>query len=772
MSGMWLRAAMVCCAWVLASCGGGGGDGGVTSQVNVTSDRSSIEFAGFTGTAAAQQNVNFTLLNGSGTYYAEVVPDRPGEFASTFTLTGNTTARVTLTRFSSAAAGQGSGNFVFRLCTDAACKNVAWSQTMPYSYAIFDIDGKALALGGVEGDAAAAKPLAITPADTGNRLVVSSSTIKGSGWLSATRVSSSGISVAATAASLAPGSYQGTVQVRFADLGNSSPILDIPVAFTVGSGFKAPAAGQLVMTADTATLTGTADVAFNTSQSHAWTASSDQPWLVLDTPAGGGAGTLQYHADLARVGEVANWGSTTANVTIHAAGLTDAVLPVTLNKHLPEIYTTWPATIVAGQPATVRVTGRGLSQLSGVGRIQVAGAAGVTGTVTSDREAVLEIPALAAGRAKVSVTNAAGFAAWSGAIGVATRGVLPASTAANAGEKRSALFDPTRNALYAINLDQNTLVRFRYAGGQWQVDGLPVAAIGDLAMSPDRQTLYVGSGTRNLLAVDADTLQVKNTYPLPAQMDGSVSPSKYFTRGMATTSDMRLWFGGSQWSNMGYFDMLSGSYGVQPIPGSNFSLYSPEFYAPGDGSKLFVLNPPMLSPRLPSYLYTTATESLSSPSTLPNPYRSVAYDATGSRALVDDETLYDGVNFSLIGTAVISSAIGTNAVISPDGTRLYRLVTANNNSLVVDHIDVYDTTQVQPGTSALVKLSQIAVTTQALDCGAQPAYGCDVRGAFVISPLGDTLFWVGNQRLVVYPIPSALSGIQSASPRLLKAASR
>jgi hypothetical protein len=54
----------------------------------------------------------------------------------------------------------------------------------------------------------------------------------------------------------------------------------------------------------------------------------------------------------------------------------------------------------------------------------------------------------------------------------------------------------------------------------------------------------------------------------------------------------------------------------------------------------------------------------------------------------------------------------------------------------------------------------------------QPAYGCDVRGAFVISPLGDTLFWVGNQRLVVFPIPSALSGIQSVSPRLLKAASR
>jgi hypothetical protein len=42
----------------------------------------------------------------------------------------------------------------------------------------------------------------------------------------------------------------------------------------------------------------------------------------------------------------------------------------------------------------------------------------------------------------------------------------------------------------------------------------------------------------------------------------------------------------------------------------------------------------------------------------------------------------------------------------------------------------------------------------------------------VISPMGDTLFWLGNQRAVVIPIPGALSGVQSSSLRLLGAASR
>jgi hypothetical protein len=667
------------------------------------------------------------------------------------------------------AAGQGSGNFVFRLCTDAACNHVAWSQTMPYRYAMFGIDRTTLDFDAFEGEPAATKVVSVTPADTDNRLVFSTSMSRGSGWLTASRASTGGINVGTTAATLAADNYVGAVQVRFNGPGDW-PTLDIPVTLTVGSGLKAVPAAQLDLTVDSAALTGSASVAFNTNQSHTWTASSNHPWLVVDTPTGSGAGALQYHADFTQLGSVTNWGSTTALVTIRAAGLTDAMFPVTLNKRLPEVYATSPATVVAGQPATVRVIGRGLSQLSDVGRITVAGATGITGTITGDREAVLQIPALTAGRAAVSLTNAAGVTISSSALGVATRGAIPSSTATNAGEKRSALFDPTRNALFAINLTQNTLVRFRYAGSQWQVDGLPVADIGDMAMAPDRKTLYVGSGTGKLLAVDPDTLQTRTTYTL--QVGGSVSPSFNSTRGMAATNDMRLWFASSQWSGMAYFDMLSGTFGGLQMAGSGFNLYSPEFYASGDGSKMFVMNPPMLSPRLPQYLYSTATGSVGAPFSQPDPYRSVAYDETGSRALVDDETLYDGNNFTLLGNASISSAIGTNAVISPDGTRVYRLVTANHDSLVVDHINVYDTTQVQPGTSAMKELTPIPVTTQAVDCGVQPPYGCDVRGAFVISPLGDTLFWVGNQRLVVFPIPNALSGIQAASPRLLGAASR
>lgn len=767
MNSMWLRVAGLCAALALASCGGGGGSG---PSLRVTSDRTSIDFFGFSGAPPTSQSVQFALADGSGTYYGQIVPDRPNDFSATFTPTSTTTASVTLTP-QNAQVGVRSGSLVFRLCKDQGCNDVAWSQTMPYRYAMFGIDRTALAVGGFEGGAAAVKAVAITPADSGGLLTVSTRLNSGSGWLAATRGAAGDVvNVSASTDTVAAGTYNGVVDVQFASVADS-PRLSIPVGFTVGSGFVVPASANLELSAESAAPAGSTDVAFKGSLNPAWTPSSDQPWLIIDTTSVNGAGTLRYHANAAGLAGLANWSSTTANVTLRAAGLKDAKLTVTLDKHLPEVYVTSPGTIVAGRASTVRVIGRGLSKLAGTGRITIAGTGGMTGTVLSDREAVLNVPALAAGRATVAVTNAAGQPAWTGTLGAAAPVALPSGSVTNVGEKRSAFFDPTRNALYAVNLTQNTLVRFRFTGGQWQVDGQPVASIGDMAMSPDRKTIYVSSGTSTLLAIDPDTLQTRATYTRPSSLDVSLSPGGYPTRGIAVTNNLRLWFGDSQWSSLGYFDMMAGSFGTQALV-SNPSLYSPVFYAPGDGSKLYIVNPPMLSPRLPSYVYTTATDKITAPANEPGPYSSVAYSEDGASLLVDDQTLYNAGDFSLIGSVAVTGAIGKGGVVSPDGTRVYRLVTANTKTSLADHIDVYDTSQVQPGTSALVKLGQIPVATQAFECSSQSTSSCSVRGVFLISPLGDTLFWVGNQRLVVFPIPASLSGVQSAQANRLRAASR
>lgn len=788
----WRCLATVSCAlWLTACGGGGGGDSGAGtgggsgpatgggsgtgtgggangSALAVTSDRTSLDFVGFVNAPAQPQNVIFTLVNApaGATYYGQVVLDRPSDFTASFNPTGSTTGMMTVFPMSGSAVSR-SGTILVRLCNDPNCSSVAWSQTLPYRYAIFSIDGAALALSGAEGSESAAASVAITPADTGNFLKISASTYTGDGWLSATRnAAGDGISVKATAAALKSGTYTGMVKVQIAGTEYTPPVV-IPVGYTVGLGFVAPVASALELKVDSQKITGSTAVAFNGGSGRSWTASSDQPWLVLDTPSGTGAGTLSYHVDTSLLAGMDNWTSATAQVTLRAAGLSDARLAVTLDKHLPEVYVTSPATLVAGRAGTVRVIGRGLSQLADLGRIRIPGASGFTGTVLSDREALLNIPAMAGGRTSVSVVNALGLPSASGTLGAASLASVPAGFVANPGEKRSAVFDPTRNALYAINWTQKALVRYRYAGGQWQVDGLPVASIGDMAMSPDRKTLYVASGSRTLQAVDPDTLQITATYTTDNAFNGSLLPSRDLFRGLPVTSNLRLWFVNNQWSGLYYFDMKNGRFGSQPLTYATELLYSPGLFASGDGTRMYISSS---DTRASVYQYAAESDSVTALASAPGAYRAL-YDETGSRLLVEDERVYRGDDTRLVGRASVTGGLGMGSVISPDGTRVYRQVSAGMNSLTVDHINVYDTTRVQPGTSELVKLGEIPVASRPVRCDSNSNDAC-VTTTFLISPMGDTLFWLGDQGLVVIPVPATMSGIQTADARFQKAAER
>lgn len=759
---------------LLASCGGGGGGGSSDAPaVSVTADQSALSFVGFTGQAAPpQQTINLTLHGGSGSYYGAVKTDQPNILSATFTPTSDTTATLSLTP-TSLAPNTASGSITFLLCNDPGCQQVAWSLSIPYTIDMFTIDASGITLTGYEGTAGTATKLAISPPDAAHKLSMAATSQGATSWLSAVRNSDSEIDVSSSAVGLTKGSYTGSVLVSLA--GNAAT-LTIPVSFTVGDGIVAPPARSLDWTANATggSLSGSASIAFQGAQTPTWTAVSDQAWLTLTHASGIGAGSVQYAADITKLGGMANWSSSTATVTVSAAGLSSASFQVSLNKKLPEVLTASPNPLIAGRVTTLHAFGKGFSQLADGSQFQVSGATGTTGTIVSDTEAVLTVQALPAGNASVSASNAAGIATAAASVSVVNLSALSYATAANTGEKRWAIFDPARNAVYAINITQNTLVRYRLVSGAWQVDGLPITTIGDMAFSPDRKTLYVGSGLSNLLAIDPDTLQIRGTYTLSgaSPYGTSLSPNFTFTKGMAVTNNLRVWFGGSQWASMGYFDMRTNTFGsLQSASFANGSLYSPEFYASGDGSKMLAVQYG-ISPTPVDILYTSATDSLAN-TTLPQTYNYALLSQDGSKVLLDSTSLYRTSDYTLIGTVKTSGAgIGTAAALSPDGTRVYRLVSTSQNSLTIDHIDVLDTTQVVPGKSEFVNVGQIHVTDQALDCGASPPYGCDVNGAFAISPLGNTLFWVGNQRLVVIPIPSGMSSIASVRTSLLPAATR
>lgn len=751
---------------LLVSCGGGGG--GSDASVSVSSDRSSLEFVGIGTIPPASQTIRFTLRDGSGTYYGDVVPDRPAEFSASFTVTSSTTAEVTLAPIVSAAPGSRSGSVMFRLCSDANCNRVAWSKSVPYTMTVFGIDTSAISVTGFEGGAPAVRAIAVTPADSNGLLAVSTGMTSGSGWLSAARGSGGSIDVTTTGNGLIAGSYQGYVALAIAGMAGG-PVLTIPVSYTVGIGIVAPAVAAVDVTVDATptTLARQAPIVFNGGQSPAWTASSDQPWLLLTQASGTGPGPLGYTVDTSKLSAIENWQSASAQVTVKATGMTDMRFAITINKQWPELRAASASTVIAGRASQVRVFGRGLSQLPNAGRILVNGVP-ASGTLISDDQALVDLPALAAGRFALTVANAAAVPTTGAVVTAAPLGALAYATSANAGDKRSALFDPSRNAVYAVNWTQNTLVRYRLVAGQWAVDGLPVSEIGDLAMAPDRSALYVGSGATTLLAIDPDTLQVKATHSPGAGPFGPLTVGRTVTKGMAVTNDLRIWFGGDQWSSARYFDIGRSVFDVVSSAGN--ALYSPVFFASGDGSRL-VVSQNGITPAPTTLSYSAASGQFSTTPSLPFIYYAAVWSEDGAKVLLDDTALHDGNSGALIGSVQIDSGIKLGSVLSPDGRRIYTLVTANLNSLIVDHIDVHDATQVQPGTSALVKLGQLPITDLALDCSPSAPNGCDLHGAFLISPLGDTLFWAGNQRLVVLPIPGGLSAI-AAEKRLRPVAVR
>ncbi|MBX9725624.1 MAG: hypothetical protein K2X09_00020 [Rickettsiales bacterium] len=761
--------------FLMASCGGGGGGSdtsvpsGENSELSVTSDRVSLDFHGFVGLSRISQNINFTIENAQigKEYYGQVLVDKPYDFESSFLPINQKNGVVNLS-LKNPTAGVRSGSFVFRLCMDRLCNSVAWSKTIPYSYAVFEVKTNSLAFSGFEGDSNQGQMVVdFSPADTGNLLHIVAATDDGSKWLAAEKIDSNKIVVNAQPASLVAGVYAGYVNVLIGD-SNDAPVARVRVGYTVGTGFISPAASNLVLGVDSKTLVGSTQVTFNGSVNRSWSAASDQPWLVIDTPAGDGAGSLRYHGDFEKLKELPNWESAVAHVTLRARGLTDTKFQIKLDKRLPEVYSVSPATVASDLKNTIRIFGRGFSQLSDIEKIYLGGAVFSGGAIISDREAVINLPAMrSAGRYDVYVANSAGLPALGSALGVARLSSLPSDFIADPGEKRSAFFDETRNSIYAVNIYQSALIRYQYTGGSWVTSALPIASIGDIAMAPDRKTLYAGSSVDTLYAIDPDSLKVKEIHRKPSDISGSISSGSINRKGMAITNDMRLWFGSSQWSGISYFDIKRKRFGNYDVPeGVNF--YGPQFYVSGDGAKMYIANPPFLTPRLPSYVYTTDVDKITKPAYDPEAYQDFIYDQSGSKALVDYKKLIKGADFSLIGG--INSVNVFNSAISPDGSKIYALTKKFEGSKQINYIGVYDANKIQNGTSELVILGELPLPNDALECGSSALYGCDPRGVVAVGALGDTLFWLGNKGLVIVQIPSNLSGAQAVQKVLLQPA--
>jgi hypothetical protein len=321
------------------------------------------------------------------------------------------------------------------------------------------------------------------------------------------------------------------------------------------------------------------------------------------------------------------------------------------------------------------------------------------------------------------------------------------------------VFDVTRRALYAVSRDPAALVRYALDGSTWRVSALDSSTIGELALSPDAATLWLttgdawtGAAGSAVLEVDPDRLQVRARHEPPAGFQDPITSLRPVAdRGLAFSWDGRLWLASHGACHLPYFDTVDGQFAMaEPsLAYDEVTMSSPRLYAPRDGSRVFFAAEDVTTPwsfvQHQLWHYTTSDGSASGEANWSQfPLRDLALSADGHVGIVDGQRIFTLDPWIQSG----SMASGYLAVeLSPDGRRAYGV---QGSYGTVNQVDVYDTA-FPPAVIGTIPVG----TAVSAYCGGSDCGDTLLR----ISPLGDALFLFGNERMLVIPIPPALSGI-------------
>jgi hypothetical protein len=760
------KAVAFACLLSLSACGGGGGGQGANTSapvsgnvpttpsngVSVTVDKTELRFIGLgdNPTALQPESIVFSISGpqASGTYYAMAQPDANAGFDTYIADSSLTSLKVNMAARTTGASVDGS--ILFKLCTDQNCASVVWSRSIPYHIRRYTLDTSEIRVAGFEG-ATTVTTRPITPADPliATDLKVEANTITPGGsaasWLSASADAKGTLVLTTKGAGLSPGNYTGTVSIAPAN--SPYAAVRIPVSMSLGTGFALPADKTLAIDASApAVLSGSIALAFNGNQSPAWKAVGNKPWLVLQGNAGTGTRTLAYTIDTSSLASLGNFSSDTASVTFTAPGMRDAVYKVTVEKKLPEIISITPNPVEAGRAADVRLLGRGLAQLAGVSAIRIDNVPVASGTIVSDTQAVLTLPALTAGTHTVTVPVASGTGMPQPVLNAAIRTPMAAALIDSDSEKSALIFSAARSALYTFDRSNGKLLRYSFSNGNWINDkSVPAESSTRIGLSPDGATLYTTSLGRILEERDPDTLAVRATYT-----DDATDAYLYGNGNrLPVTNDGRIWFQRDQWTELRYFDTVTKRFGSAPLQGR--LLWNARYAVSGDGSRMFVNVDNSIGPA-GTLRYDPASGAFENVATIPdygNP--GGVLSENGKYVLFAATRLYESSTGRLVGQIpnAIAGSFYLPTLLSPDGSRAYvGAYTSTSYAVTYVRFDVVDT-------ASMTKIGEIPLPADVSACASTMSF-CSNLGIFVMSPSGDTIFWAGNKKIAVIPVPTTV----------------
>ncbi|MRW91310.1 hypothetical protein GJ699_15055 [Duganella sp. FT80W] len=708
------------------------------------------------------------------------LPSGVSSFSATTSVSWLQVSNITSNSMTVSASAKAPGTYTALVTISAASRQT----TIPVTYTVtadassitaITPDRASLDFSAPTGYASGGQQLKVTLPAWGQALTSSVQYRYGdSGWLTVTPGASNTLSVTASAGSLQPGVYRADLV-----LGGGTDVLPFTVPVTLNVlAADWTITGTSTLTVDAAStqssLNGQLSIDIPNLPVQTWQASSSASWLVLSRSSGSlRTDKLGLSVNVAEMLKLANFRAHTADITLSLPSGKSAAtkFTVTLDKKLPELNFISPHTRLPGEAGNYIVRGRGFDAISNLSwLLQVSGATPSKITRVNDTQLELSLPA-AQGDATFALSNSLGAKSGTVTLKALAQPSFTYAAVAAQGSKGSIVFDAERQSVYTVNKTLGSLMRFSKSGSGWDVNSVSVTGVDAVAMSPDGKRLIVTVTSGLIKLFDPTTLAEQGSF----KAGGVYGDSLNSLPRLAVRNDGKVLFSGYSGvsdgaGSMAYFDLVTQSFG-------NIGGYYAFGWAvaSGDGSHINIVQSASYSPQPPMVsLDGSDVVAKVAPSELTFWYEA-AQSLRGERFAEGTYVVWDR-DFNKIGNVKIpdSAYFGRTPVFSPDGQRLYVMAydsyNLNGGTTSKPRVYVFDSSTRMVTSTDLPVLGYFELADYPT-CNTSD-YGCDTRALGTISPDGKTLFFVGDTRLVVAPIPAVSASKALAMKRLVLPASR
>ena len=596
-----------------------------------------------------------------------------------------------------------------------------------------------------------------------------------SGWLSVSKSGERSLAVTASASTLAAGTYQANIVIAS---GPGIPTVTVPVSFTVGAArWEIHGTTAFMVRGDTtpAQLSSTVLLEVPGLPAQAYSATTTSPWLKLSRAAGStDSAPLRISIDPAEMLKLVNNPAHTAEIVIlpAASALPPLKIAVTLDKALPQLDYVSPHTRLPNEGGIFTLRGRNLGDIVDMANVlQVSGATPTQVTHVNDTTLKVRMQGAASGDVTFSLKNGLGIAAAAPVLSVVPQPALPYAAISSVGEKTGLVFDAQRQTLYSVDRTTEAIMRYRWNGSSWDVTATALPGVDGVALSPDGKILVASAALSNMVLFDPATMARQGTYIVDQIKLNYVLA----TQRLAVTNDGRVWYAGATWEGISYFDLVTRGRGRFATDRSfGYSNDGPWYSVSGDGSRLHIAIDQFGEPTH----YLDDSDGILHASPAGYSYWWLAQTSLRGERFVEEQGRVFDRNFNLVGTLASPDPdyFGQRHAVSPDGSRVYMLAYHFRfaNTSVKPRVYVFDSsTPVAPDTKLPV-LGYFDIDDYPT-CHNGNIFTCKMYAISTTSPDGKTLFFLGNEKLVVAPIPAltpvapaATSAVSRGAPRMTR----